>query len=330
MTQDLNRRAFSTVFATAVGAMAWPGLARAQADVWPNKPVRLIVPTAAGGATDRLARVLANELGKTFGQPFVVDNRAGAGNTIGTAVVAKAAPDGYTLLFTGVFNAINPGLYPKLPYDYVEDFVHITPLSYGPNVLVVKPDFPASTLAQLVALAKDKPGALDFASGGSGTSGHLTMEVFQRAAGIRLNHVPYKGGGQALQDVLGGMVPMIAVNQDTVLPHVKAGKLKALAVTSRQRNPVFPTVPTFVEAGFTDVVVTSWAGLDAPKGTPAAIVERLNAASVKAMSKPEVRQPLEADGWVVSTLPPKEFDTFVRAETERWTRIIKTAGIRLE
>jgi tripartite-type tricarboxylate transporter receptor subunit TctC len=326
MTFRLTRR----LFATALGAATLPTAVFAQAEPWPSRPVKLIVPTPPGGATDRLARILATELGKSFGQSFVVDNRGGAGGSLGTAAVAKAPADGYTLLFTGVFNTINPGLYTKLPFDYVNDFVHIAPMTQGPNVLVARPDFAPSTVAQLVALAKAKPGALDFGSGGNGTSGHLTMEMFQRMAGIRLNHVAYKGAAPALQDVLAGVVPMMAINQDTAIPHIAAGKLKALAVTSRQRNPVFPNVPTFVEAGFPDLVVTSWAGLDAPKGTPPAIIERLHAATVKAVMSKEVQDRLSGEGWVPFATPQAEFDQFVKAETARWLRTIKEAGIQID
>ena len=327
MDLPLNRRSFAAMLGTAMlPAPVW-----AQGEPWPSKPVRLIVPTPPGGATDRLARMLAVELGKAFGQPFVVDNRGGAGGSLGTAVVAKAPADGYTLLFTGVFNTINPGLYPKLPYDYVSDFVHIAPMTQGPNILVAKPDFEASTVAQLVALAKKKPSSIDFGSGGNGTSGHLTMEMFQRLAGIRMNHVAYKGTAPALQDVLAGVVPLMAINQDTAIPHIQGGKLKALAVTSRQRNPVFPAVPTFVEAGFSELVVTSWAGLDAPKGTPSTIVERLHDATLKAVQSKDVQDRLSAEGWIpFAATSQADFDKFVRAETTRWLRTIKDAGIQIE
>lgn len=326
MTLPLSRRSLLL----AMGASALPGIAGAQAGDWPNKPVRLLVPTAPGGASDRLARLLATGLSRQLGQSFVVENRGGAGGTLGTAVVAKAPADGYTLLFTGAFNTINPGLYPKLPYDYLDDFVHVAPMTQGPNVLVLRPDFNAANLAEFVARAKAKPGAVDFASGGNGTSGHLAMEMFQRAAGIRLNHVAYKGAAPALQDVLGGTVSVIALNQDTALPYIKAGKLKAVAISSAQRNPALPDVPTFAESGFPTMVVTSWAGIDAPKGTPAAIVERLAGAVAQAMKLPEVRQPLETDGWIPFDATPMEFDAFVRKDAARWGEVIKSAGIRID
>jgi tripartite-type tricarboxylate transporter receptor subunit TctC len=305
-------------------ALALPALAQTP---YPDRPVKLIIPYAAGGATDVLGRVLAMALGEKLGQPVVVENKPGASTVLAAGQVAKAPADGYTLLLTGVFNTINASLLQQ-PFDYLQDFVHIASAFQGPNVLVVRPDFPAKTVAELVALAKAEPGKIDFASAGNGTSGHLTMEIFQRAAGIRLTHIAYKGGGPALQDVLSGVAPMLATNQDTLLPHVRAGKLRALAVTSEKRNPVYPDVPSFVECGYPDLVVTSWGGLDAPRGTPAAIVERLNAATTQAMQMPEVRRQVEAEGWEVFTGSPASFDAFVRDETRRWGRIIQSAGIR--
>jgi len=326
MTAAIHRR---HLLIAAAAACASPLGAMAQGD-WPQRPVRLIVPAAPGGASDRLARLLVIGLGRVLGQPVIVDNRAGAGGVLGTGIAAKSAADGYTLLFTGAFNVINPGLYARLPYDYVEDFDHVAPMTQGPNVLVTRPDFQAATLTQLVELARSKPGALDFASGGNGTSGHLTMEIFQRAAGIKLNHVAYKGAAPALQDVLAGVVPMIALNQDTALPYLKAGKLRALAVSSARRNAALPEVPTFAEAGNVDVVVTSWAGVDAPRGTPPAVVARLAAAVAESMKMPAIKGPLDADGWVDFQAAPRDFDAFVRKESARWARVIQAAGIRAE
>lgn len=327
--QFQDRRRFLATLAAGAGVGAVPLWGQAQTAAWPTRPIKLIVPAAAGGASDRLGRMLITEFTKVLGQPVVVDNRAGAGGSLGTGVAALAPADGYTLLVSGVFNTINEGLY-KLPYNFANDFVHIAQLAHGPNVLVARPDFPADTVAQLVARAKAEPGAINFASGGMGTSGHLTMELFQRAADIRLTHVAYKGGAPAVQDLLAGVVPLMAINQDAALPHIKTGKLKALAVTSAQRNPAYPNVPTFAESGYGDVVVTSWAGIAAPKGTPAPVVERLRTAVHSALQRPDVRQPLEADGWVVATMPPAEFDGFVRTEVARMGRIIRDAHIRVE
>jgi tripartite-type tricarboxylate transporter receptor subunit TctC len=266
-------------------------------------------------------------MAKLIGQPFVVDNRPGAGGTIGSAAAATAAADGYTMLMSGVFNAIAPSLFSKMAYNYLEDFIHVAPTIYGPNVLVTRPDAPYSTLQELASAARAKPGAIAFASAGKATSGHLTMEMFQKAAGVQMVHVPYKGSAAAMQDVLAGQVPMIATNQDAVLPLVRSGKFKALAVTSAQRNPAFPTVPTFVESGFKDVVVTSWGALAVRRGTPAAVVERLRAAATKAMQVPSVREPLEATGWVVFDMKPDAFEAYVRDESRRWGDVIRAAGL---
>jgi tripartite-type tricarboxylate transporter receptor subunit TctC len=321
-----HRRGFLASLAAGLGAL--PHATWAQAP-WPNRPIKLIVPAAAGGASDRLGRMLIPELVKSLGQPVVVDNRAGGGGSLGTGVAVGAAADGYTLLISGVFNAINAGLQ-KLPYDFTTDFVHVAQLAYGPNVLVARPDFPVDNVAQLVARAKTGPGTINYASGGVGTSGHLAMEIFQRAAGVQLTHVAYRGGALAMQDLLAGVVPLLMTNQDAALPHIKAGKLKALAITSAQRNPAYPQTQTFAEAGYSDVLVTSWAGLAAPKGTPAAVIDRLRSGVLAALQRPDVRQPLEADGWVVATMKPSEFEEFVRSETTRMTRIIRDAQIKVE
>lgn len=321
----LNRR----IFSAGIAACAWPALGHAQAPDWPSRPVRVIAPAPPGGSLDRLSRLLAEGFSKTLRQPFVVENRPGAGSTIGTASVAAAPADGYTLLMSGVFNAISPALYARLPYDYLQDFVHVAPTTHGSNVLVAHPDFPAGTLAELVAAAKAQPGRLGFASAGNGTSGHLTMEIFQRAAGVQLMHVPYKGGSPAMQDVLAGVTPLMATNQDAVLPLVRAGKLKALAITSARRIPAFAQVPTFTEIGYPEMVISSWGVLAARRGTPAAIVERLRETAHQILRQPHVQQPLEAEGWELFDMSPAQFDDFARRETERWAQIIRAAGIRI-
>ncbi len=325
--QPQDRRAFMA--ALGAGLAALPTLGHSQPAAWPARPVKLIVPAAAGGASDRLGRMLAPDFLKALGQPLVVENRAGAGSTLGTSVVASAAPDGYTLLLSGVFNSIGAGLY-KLKYDFLKDFIQVAPLAFGPNVLVARPEFPADSLAQLVARAKAEPGAINFASGGVGTSGHLTMEMFQHAAHIRFTHVAYKGGAPALQDVLAGVTPLMAINQDAALPYIKAGKLKALAVSSAQRNPAYPNVPTFVESGYSDVVAMSWGGVAVPRGTPAPVVEKLRAVVQAALQRPEIRAALEADGWVVASMAPAEFDAFVRNDTARMLRIIRDSNVSAE
>lgn len=323
-SNSMNRRGFSMLIA----ASAFPGVALAQGADWPSRMVKVVTPAPPSGSLDRIARILAEDFAKAFGKPFIVENKPGAGSTIGTAAVAAAPADGYTLLTSGVFNAITPALYAKLPYTYLDDFIHVVPLMQGPNVLVVRPDSPYNSLGQLVAAAKANPGTLTYASAGSGTSGHLTMELFGRSAGIDITHVPYKGSAPALQDVLGGQVNMIATNQDAVLPLVKAGKLRAIGVTSAQRNPVYPSVPTFAESGFASVLVTSWGALAVRRGTPASVVDKLRAVAKKTLLQDHVRQPLEADGWVFFDVEPAPFEAFVRSETERWGQIIRSAGIQ--
>ncbi|MDP9962895.1 tripartite-type tricarboxylate transporter receptor subunit TctC [Variovorax paradoxus] len=323
---NVSRRAFS--LGLGGSAICLPFGSFAQAD-WPTRAVRIIAPAPPGGSLDRLARTLSDEYAKAMGQPFVVENRAGAGSTIGTAAVAAAPADGYTLLMSGVFNTISPSLYAKLPYDYLKDFIHVAPTAAGSNVLVVRPEFPANNLAELIREAKAKPDTLSYASAGSGTSGHLTMELFQRAAGIKLMHVPYKGSAPAMTDVLGGVTPMIATNQDAVLPFLKTGKLKALGITTAHRIPAFADVQTFVEAGFTDLVVSSWGAVAARRGTPVAIAERLRTTTYRVLRQPNVRKPLEADGWELMAMGQADFEAFARKETERWSEVIKAANIHL-
>lgn len=256
-------------------------------------------------------------------------NRPGAGSTIGTAMVAAAPADGYNVLMSGVFNVISPSLYSKLPYDYLRDFVHVAPTASGSNVLVVRPDFAANNLAELVRMAKARPDKFAFASAGSGTSGHLTMELFQRQAGIRLTHVPYKGSAPALTDVLAGITPMIATNQDAVIPFLKSGQLKALGITTARRLPAFPDTPTFVEAGYPDMVVASWGAVAVRRGTPQPIIDRLRNATQQALKLPAVRKPVEADGWEIMEMNPADFDAFARKETARWAQVVKAVNINL-
>ncbi|WP_198083400.1 tripartite tricarboxylate transporter substrate binding protein [Variovorax sp. E3] len=323
----LSRRAFS--LGLGASAVALPFGSFAQGSDWPTRPVRLVAPAPAGGSLDRLARTLGDEYAKALGQPFIVDNRPGAGSTIGTNAVVAAPADGYTLLMSGVFNVISPSLYARLPYDYLKDFVHVAPTVAGSNVLVVRPDFPANTLAELVRQAKAAPDTLAYASAGSGTSGHLTMELFQRVAGIQLMHVPYKGAAPAMTDVLGGIAPMIATNQDAVLPFLRSGKLKALAITTAQRIPAMAEVPTFAESGFADMVVSSWGAVAVRRATPSTIVERLRATTHNVLREASVRKPLEADGWELMDMPPADLEAFARKETARWAQVIKAAGIQL-
>lgn len=303
--------------------------ALAQGD-YPARPVKIVVPFPAGGTSDVMGRLIADELGKQLKQPFVVDNKGGAGGAIGSDQVAKAPPDGHTLLLSGIgSHAIIQGFSPKPPYDSNRDFVHISQLAAGPNVLVVNPAFPAKTFKEFIAWVKANPGKFSYGQVNA-SSGHLTTEYLKQTAGLDMVGIPYKGGAPALNDVLANQIPGMFTNQDAVLPHVKAGKLRALAVTSAQRNPLYPDVPTVAESGYPGFTAVSWTGLSAPKGTPKSIVDKLEAAMVTAFSDPAVRARLEATGFVVVASHSADYARFVHDELARWSQVVQTAGIRLE
>lgn len=307
-----------------------PFQALAQEGSWPNRPVKVVVPYAPGGTTDVVGRMVADELTREFQRPFIIDNRAGAGGSIGCMAVKSAAADGYTLLISGPgSNAFSHALMPNLAYDSMRDFVHISQVMSGPNVLVVHPDFEARTLPQLMAMAKAQPGKLNYANS-IASSGHLSMELLKQQAGVSIVPVPYKGSAPALNDVLAGLVPMTMTNQDTLLPHVRAGKLRALAVTSAQRNPAYPDVPTVAESGFPGFSVVSWIGLSAPKGTPPEVVQSLEAAMVKVMSAPAVKTRLESQGFVSVASSGAAYTRFLAGEIERWKKLVKEVGIQAE
>ncbi|MGO4155521.1 Bug family tripartite tricarboxylate transporter substrate binding protein [Cupriavidus sp. YAF13] len=325
---SISKRTFLAGCALALaGIMA---TANAQGDTWPTKPVRMIVPFPAGGTSDIMGRLIAEQLGKALKQPFIVENKGGAGGTIGAEQAAKAPADGYTLLLSGIgSNAIAHGMSPKPNYDSSRDFIQISQLIAGPNVLVVNPAFPAKTFKEFVDYVKANPGKVNYGVTNA-SSGHLAMELLKQTAGLNMVGIPYRGGGPALTDVLANQIPTMFVNQDAVLPYVKAGKLRALAVTSAQRNALFPDVPTVAESGYPGFSAVSWVGLSAPKGTPKAIVDKLEAEMMKAFRQPEVRAKLEANGFVVVASSSQDYTRFVRSETERWGKVIKEAGIKPE
>jgi tripartite-type tricarboxylate transporter receptor subunit TctC len=303
----------------------------AAAQAFPSKPVTIVVPFPAGGALDTVARAIAEPMRAELGQTVVVDNRAGAGGTVGSAAVARAAPDGYTILLGSVAtHAIAAGLYPKLPYDPIADFMPITQLTSSPLVLTASSQIKAATVADLVAAAKAQPGRLNYASTGNGTALHIAGEAFRAAVGIDVVHVPYKGGAQAATALLAGEVAYTLANPQLVMAHIQAGKLRALAVTGTSRLEALPAVPTLKEAGFPGVDVTTWFGLWAPKGTPAAVVERLNAAARKALAAPDVRRQLEAQGDAPVGSNAADFAAFVRAEHRHWVGFVQSAGIKVE
>jgi tripartite-type tricarboxylate transporter receptor subunit TctC len=304
-----------------------PAVASAQA--YPSKPVRLVVPYPPGGVVDVTTRAIALPLTEGLGQQIVVENRPGGGGNIATDFVARAAPDGYTLLIFADTNTIAPSLYPKLNHDPVKDFAPITMLAAGSHILVAHPSVPAGNLKELIALAKQKPGALAYASPGNGTAQHLGTEMLKTMAGINLTHVPYKGGGQAISDVVGGQVPLGMLGLAPALPHIKSGRLKAIAVTGRKRTPVLPEVPTMIESGLPGFSTTLWLGAVAPAGTPAPVIQKLHAEFVKAAHNPAVIERLAAVGLEPATnATPQEFAALIREEIARWTPIVKASGAK--
>jgi len=306
-------------------ALAW-------AQDYPSKPVRMVVGFPPGGGTDVVARILQPRLTELLGQTIVIDNRPGATGTVAAGQVAKAAPDGYTIMMGHVsVNAIAPSLFANLPYDVNRDFAPIALAASVPHLVVVHPSLPVTTLKELVAYLKAQPGKLTYPSAGNGSMPHLAGEVFQAMAGVKMVHVPYKGSGQSMQDLLGGQHLVAFDTMPASAPHVRSGKLRAVAVSTAQRVPSFPEVPTAEEAGVPGYVVTTWYGLFAPAGTPTPIVGRLHAEMVKAMQTPDVRARLEgigADGSVSRS--PEEFAALVRADTARYAKIVKEIGIRID
>ena len=301
--------------------------AHAQAD-YPNKPIKLIVAFPPGGTSDVMGRLMAEELGKVLKQPVVVENIGGAGGVVGTDRAVKLPADGYTIIQTGVGqNAVAHGLDPNLKYNSLTDFIHLTQVHSGPNVLLVHPSQPFKTVKELVDYAKKNPGKLDYGYTHA-ASGHMAMELFKQTTGVFLTGIPYRGGGPMLNDLLAGTVPMVFLNQDVALPHVKAGKLRALAVTSKERNALYPDVPTIAESGYKGFEALSWSGLSVAKGTPQPIINKLEAAMAQAMQSENFKQRLTSTGFVIPTMGSKPYTEFVKSELDQWTRVIKTAGIK--
>jgi tripartite-type tricarboxylate transporter receptor subunit TctC len=318
--------------ALLVGLLCWSAgaLQDLAAQSYPSRPIRLVVPFSPGAGTDAISRILGHKLGEGLGQQIVVDNRPGAGGTIGTEIVAKAPADGYTLLFAPAAHAINLSLYPKLGYDTEKDFVPISVVASLPVVLAVESSVPAKSVKELVALAKANPGKLTMASAGNGTVFHLTGELFKGAAGVDIVHVPFKGGAPAVAALIGGQVSMAFETSLTVAPHIKSEKLRGLAVASAQRIAILPDVPTLAEAGYPGILAENWYGLYAPAGTPKEIVTRVYAELAKAAADPETRQKLAAQGAEVRENTPERSAAFVRAEIAKWARVVKQSGARIE
>ncbi len=295
---------------------------------YPSKPIRIIVPFAPAGSTDILIRSVSQKLTEQLGQSIVIDNRGGGGGAIGATLAAKAAPDGYTVMATtsGVI-VVNASLYRKLAYDPIADFAPVTVIASLPNMLVVSPSFAAGSVKELIAIAKAKPGTLTYASGGNGTSNHLAGELLKFLAGVNLTHVPYKGGGPAVLATISGEVSLLFATMPSAMPQVKAGKLKALAVTSRKRSDAMPDLPTMIEAGVKDFEVSTWIGVLAPRGTPVAYVNKLNAEIAKSLQSPQVAARLRAEGYDPVGNSPAEMAALIRSESAMWARVIKAAAI---
>jgi tripartite-type tricarboxylate transporter receptor subunit TctC len=305
-------------------------ISTAQADDYPSRPVRVIVPFSPGGAVDGPMRLIAQELGKRMGQSVVVENRPGAGATIGTDAVAKAPADGYTLLLASQTNAISATLYPKLPFDPIEDFAPITLIGREPGVVVVHPSLPVKTLQELIAYVKAHPGQVDYASSGNGSGQHLFAALLCSITGMKMNHIPYRGSGQATTDLIGGQVLVSIPGMAGMLGHIKSGKLRALAVTGAKRAQQLPDVPTMGEAGVPGYEAYVWMGLLTPKGTPSAVIDKLQHEVVAALDSTDVRNYMANASIEVVGSTPAEFGLFFRAEKERWAKIVRETGAKVD
>ena len=308
--------------------VALPAIASGQA--WPTKPVRLVSPFPAGGGTDAFARPLAAQLSQQLGQQFIVDNRGGAGGTIGAEHVAKGAADGYTFLVGAVHHTIAVSVYSKLGYDLQKDLVPVTLVALVPNVVVVHPSVPVKTLKELIDYAKANPGKLNFASAGNGTSHHLAGELFKTMTGTQINHVPYKGAGPAMQDLIGGQVDLMFDGMGSSAPQIRGARLRPLAVTTQARSPAFPDIPTMAEAGVPGYLVTTWYGIWAPTGTPAEAINRLQQEVAKAMQVPAIRKVWDEQGASAGGNTPAEFGAFIKTEIAKWADVAKASGARID
>ncbi|MCE9660124.1 MAG: tripartite tricarboxylate transporter substrate binding protein [Burkholderiales bacterium] len=332
----MSQRLRIALTALALCLLAPLGFAQGSASGWPTKPVRIVVPFAPGGTTDILARALAPELGKAFGQSFIVENKPGAGGNTGADLVAKSPADGYTLLMGTVgTQSINPALYPKMPYDAVKDFAPITLFAGVPNVLVMNPAkaaaYKITDVKSLIAYAKANPGKLNMASSGNGTSIHLSGELFKTMSGTYMVHFPYRGSGPALLDLIGGTMDLMFDNLPSALPQIKAGKLVALAVTSGERSAALPEVPTVAEAGpIKGYEASSWFGLLAPAGTPAELVNRLQQETAKALATPALKERLVSQGAIPGGSTPAQFTQFIAAEAKKWAQVVKASGAKVD
>jgi tripartite-type tricarboxylate transporter receptor subunit TctC len=320
-------RLLAALFALVVVSAVIPVSAQ---QIYPSRPVKIIVPFATGGPADNYARFIAQRLSETMGQPFIVDNKTGAGSVIGTDLVAKAAPDGYTLLLMSNTHTVNETLIANKPFVLTRDFVGIAPINYSDLVLVAHPGVPIKNLADLLKLSKARPGRLNYASSGLGTPYHMAGELFKSMGGVYLVHIPYRGSSGARTDVIGGQVDLMFDAVTTMTEQIKAGKVRALATTGRQRSSVLPDVPTVAEAGVPNYEATIWLGLMAPKNTPRAVVDKLNEAVSKIANQPEVRQQWGKQGATPLVMTPAVFDKYVQDDIAKWSKVIKAANIKAE
>lgn len=323
MKNSVLRRLCAGALCCLVAASAW-------AQGYPTRPVTVVVPYPVGGTTDIVARLVATQIGNSLGAPLVVDNKAGGAGTIGWGTVARAAPDGYTLLTTETSMTIAPTLQPSLPFDAKKGFAQITIAASAPHVLVINPSLPVRNLQEFIEYAKAHPGRLNYGSGGNGTNTHLGGELLKKEAGVNLVHIPYRGAGAVLADLMGGQVQALVTSLPTALPHIKSGKLRALVVTSTHRSPLLPDVPSAPEAGLPKFLMDFWVGFAAPAGTSPAVIEKLNQAVVAAVNSEEGRKRLAQQGLVPVGSTPAAAAKLVRDETQRWAAVIKAAGIKAE
>ncbi|MEM5276556.1 tripartite tricarboxylate transporter substrate binding protein [Cupriavidus taiwanensis] len=336
----MNRRQFSLAACARAAALALgvSGIgagamlaAPAHADTWPSKPVTVIVPFPAGGGTDAFARPLTAQLSKQLGKQFVIDNRGGAGGTVGASIAAKAAPDGYTVFIGGAHHAIAPSFYKKLDYDIEKDFIPVTVIAQPPQVVVVNPNrVKANTLQELIAYARANPGKLNYGSAGNGSSHHLAGELFKIQTKTFITHIPYKGAGPALSDLIAGQVDLMFDGLGSSAQHIRAGRIKALAVASSKRSPAFPNVPTAAEAGVPNYDVSTWYAMWVPKGTPKDIVDRLYAETEKALNTTELKQVWLNNGSETPAFTPEQFGQFQHAEIRRWAQVVQQSGAKID
>lgn len=331
ITTTTRRFALSAAACTALAGAGLLGSGAAMAQAYPSKPVTIVVPFAAGGTTDILARIIGQALTAELGQSVVVDNRAGAGGNIGGQAAAKATPDGHTLFMGTVgTHAINASLYKKMPFDPVKDFAPLTRVANVPNLLVANPAQPYKSVKDLIAYAKANPGKVNFGSSGNGSSIHLSGELFKSLAKVDMQHVPYKGSAPAVTDLLGNQIGIMFDNMPSAIQHVRSGKLVPLAVTTAKRSPELPSVPTIAEAGVPGYEATSWFGMFAPAGTPAPVLAKLNAAIVKVLAQPDVKKKINEQGAEVYSETPEQFAAFIQAESVKWGKVVKESGASLD